>query len=91
MMAAVAVTLIADLIVNDVLPSRFAWQWSERHRHGLYVVVAFCYLVPPFVYAPVMGNAWHEYLFYIAMAAFGLVLAFRDQFQKRHRGIVCKS
>ncbi|WP_186078685.1 hypothetical protein [Burkholderia gladioli] len=91
LMIAVALLLLADLALNDILPRRFAWRWSERHRHSLYVVVAFCYLVPPFVYAPMMGSAWSEYVFYIAMAAFGLLLAFRDQFEKRLRGTECKT
>lgn len=90
-LAGVALVLLADLIINDVMPERYAWAWPERYRHRLYVAAAFCYLVPPFVYAPLIGNAWAEYLFYIAMAGFGLVLAFRDQFEKRLRGIECKT
>ncbi|MEX3614280.1 MAG: hypothetical protein VB141_11125 [Burkholderia gladioli] len=90
-LAGVALVLLADLIINDVMPQRYAWAWPERYRHWLYVVAAFCYLPPPFVYAPLIGNAWTEYLFYVAMAGFGLVLAFRDQFEKRLRGIECKT
>ncbi|MEX3555914.1 MAG: hypothetical protein VB131_04750 [Burkholderia gladioli] len=91
LMAIVALMLLVDLVINDLLSARFAWRWSVQKRHRLYALVSFCYLVPPFVLAPALGNAWNAYLFYIAMAGFGLVLAFRDQLIQRDRSATCKS
>lgn len=91
LMVVVAIMLLVDLVVNDLLSARFAWRWSVQKRHRLYAIVSFCYLVPPFVLAPALGNAWNAYLFYIAMAEFGLVLAFRDQLIQRDRSATCKS
>ncbi|WP_230947858.1 hypothetical protein [Burkholderia territorii] len=90
-MIGIAMVQVADVLLNGVLPRRCACVWLERHRHGLYVGAAFCYLVPPFVFAPILGAAWGAYLLYVGMAVTSLVLAFHDQFEKRHRRAACKT
>lgn len=95
--AALAVSLLADVVVNDVMPCRFALPWAVTLRHWIYVGVAFGYLVPPFVAVQVLRAAgvgfgdWAAYALHVGMAVFGVVLALRDAVQKHRtqRGMVC--
>ncbi|VVE27966.1 hypothetical protein PPN31114_03500 [Pandoraea pneumonica] len=95
--AALAVALLADVVVNDVMPTRFALPWAVHLRHWFYVGVAFGYLVPPFVAVQVLRAAsvgfgdWAVYALHVGMACFGVVLALRDALQKHRtqRGMVC--
>lgn len=90
-MIGIAMVQVADVLLNGILPRRCACVWLVQHRHALYVGAAFCYLVPPFVFAPILGDAWGAYLLYVGMAVTSLVLAFHDQFEKRHRRAACKT
>ncbi|VWB34491.1 hypothetical protein BLA14095_01375 [Burkholderia lata] len=90
-MLGVASMQAADVLTNVILRGRFVCVWLADMRRGLYVYAAFCYLVPPFVLAPVLGDAWGAYVVSVAMAVVSLAMAFHDLFEKRHRRAVCKT
>ncbi|WP_027808297.1 hypothetical protein [Burkholderia cenocepacia] len=90
-MLGVASMQAADVLTNVILRGRFACAWLASMRRGLYVYAAFCYLVPPFVLAPVLGDLWGAYVVSVAMAVVSLAMAFHDLFEKRHRRAVCKT
>ncbi len=95
--AVLAASLLADVLINDVMPAQFALPWAVHLRHWIYVGVAFGYLVPPFVAVQVFRSAgigfgdWASYALHIGMAVFGVALAMRDAINKHRtqRGDAC--
>lgn len=84
--AAVAVVIAVDVAINDWLPARFVWGWTRRRRHYLYAVTAACYVTPLFAAtAYVRGAA--QFVFYVGMALFGLVLGYRES--KSEKEVMC--
>ncbi|UVA80480.1 hypothetical protein [Pandoraea commovens] len=95
--AVLATSLLADVLINDIMPAQFVLPWAVNLRHWIYVGVAFGYLVPPFVAAQVLRGAgvgfgdWAGYALHIGMAVFGVALAMRDALNKHRtqRGNAC--
>ena len=76
--AAVAATvLLAVLIGLDVLPDRYSLRWVKRHRQYLYWLTAVFYIMPVFATSGRFENV-AQVIFYLGMAAFGMVLAYLE-------------
>jgi hypothetical protein len=79
---ALAVVIALDVAINDWLPDRYVFHWAKAHRHWLYAITAGAYVTPLFAASAYVVNA-AQFIFYIGMALFGLVLGYREAQAKR--------
>ena len=80
--AALALVLAADVAINDWLPEKYIFHWAQARRHWLYATAAACYVTPIFAASAYFINA-AQFIFYVGMALFGLVLGCRETQAKR--------
>jgi hypothetical protein len=83
---ALAVVVAADVAINDWLPDKYVFHWAQTRRHWLYVLTAAAYVTPIFAASAYFVNV-AQFIFYIGMASFGLVLGYREAQAKR--GFTC--
>lgn len=83
----VGAMMAIDVIINDVLPSRFVWSRALKNRHYLFSALAFCYVSQLFV-----GAMSHQGLalliYYVWNASIVMVASFLDA-KKRSRDAGC--
>src|SRR5471032_1003659 len=75
--AGLAMVLAADVAINDWLPDKYVFHWSHAGRHWMYVMTAAAYVTPIFAESAYFVNA-AQFILYIGMASFGLVLGYRE-------------
>lgn len=88
--AALAVVIAADVAINDWLPDKYEFHWAKAHRHWFYAITAGAYVTPIFSASAYWTNAavnTAQFIFFIGMALFGLVLGYREARAKR--GAMC--
>ena len=74
---ALAVVIALDVAINDWLPDKYVFHWAKARRHWLYAMTAGAYVTPLFAASAYVVNA-AQFIFYIGMASFGLVLGYRE-------------
>lgn len=75
---------LVDVLINDVLPSRFQWDMARRERHYLLAAMAFCYVAQMFVsYKNVTESGL---IFYYLLNAFSLMVFAAFDAQERSKG-----
>lgn len=79
----IAILVIADVLINDVMPERYRFEWIRHQRHWLYTISAFLFLVPVFAAAKYHVSAIPQVWLFVGMAGWGLVLAYREAFRRR--------
>lgn len=89
-MAIIGFALILDVLINDWSPDfirlghknfRLAWQKAFRYRHVMFIVLAVCYGVQPFV-ADMAGFSVSSVMFFYWNAFQIITLAFFDVKQR---------
>ena len=91
---ALAAVIAIDVAINDWLPDKYVFHWAKARRHWLYVVTAGAYVTPLFAasahWTSAVVNA-AQFVFYIGMASFGLVLGYREAhaWRETKRRITC--
>jgi hypothetical protein len=85
-MVAVSVLLVADLLVNDLLPERFVFKRAMEWRQWAYTLAAFSYASHLFVAEQSTRSVRIDMLvIYSSMSIFALMLSFRNLFHVRGR------
>lgn len=86
LMGIVSTLLLADLVVNDLMPDRFVFNWAMEWRKWTYTLASFSYASHLFVAEQSSRSVHIDTLFiYGSMALFGLMLSFRNLFHVRGR------
>lgn len=89
-MAMFGVAIVLDVLVNDWTPDRIrigkhsiriAWKKAFRHRHLMFVALAFCYAAQPYVAAR-NGYGVSLLLFFYWNSLQNLIIAFFDARQR---------
>lgn len=81
--------LLVDLVINDLMPERFVFQWGLRWRHWVYPIVSFAFTSILFIAEQTYKSVPLDALaVYGSMAVFGVLLSFRNLLSERGR--VCK-
>jgi hypothetical protein len=81
--------LVIDLVINDLMPERFVFQWGLKWRHWVYPCVSFAFTSLLFIAEQTYKSVPLDALaVYGSMALIGVVLSFRNLFSERGR--VCK-
>ncbi len=87
-----AAVIALDVAINDWLPDKYVFHWARVRRHWLYVLTAAAYVTPIFAASAYVVNA-AQFIFYIGMASFGLVLGYREaqayREAKAKQGVQC--
>jgi len=82
--------IMLDARFNDLLRVPRLMTWAQCNRHWLYMLAAFCYVVPLF-HQSAQRLEGGDLFGYLSMAAFGPVLSFREVMAKRraHKEAPC--
>lgn len=90
LMALIGVAVVLDVVINDLTPNtvqfgrmhfRVVWQRAFRHRHWLFVALAFCYAAQPYV-AERAGYGVSLLIFFYWNSFQNLAIAFLDARQR---------
>jgi hypothetical protein len=85
-MCVVSALVVADLIINDLLPERFIFKWALKYRKWTYTLASFSYASHLFVAEQSTRSVRLDMLvIYSSMAIFALLLSFRNLFHVRGR------
>lgn len=77
LLGVVGFLVLADLVINDVLPERFRWHQALRHRHFFLIALSFCYVAQLFV-GSMGGKVLHLLIYNVWNASVIMFAAFLD-------------
>ncbi|MVW72123.1 hypothetical protein [Bordetella sp. 15P40C-2] len=62
---AIAGAVLVDVIVNSILPDRYAWQWVKSRRDLLYIISALLSIIPSWYMTKTFGLSYAGSIFYL--------------------------
>lgn len=75
---AIAGAVLVDVIVNSILPDRYAWQWVKSRRDLLYIISALLSIVPSWYMTKLFGLSVASGVFYLGVPILIFHLALCD-------------
>lgn len=86
LMLVVSGLLVADLVINDLMPERFSFKWALECRKWTYTAASFAYASHLFVAEQSTRSVRFDMLIiFSAMAIFSMTLSFRNLLSFRGR------